>query len=174
MNKCSQLSTRIISYLKRDDIVASNDFPGFAVCVLFWKYSFGSLVPYPDREAAGRQGTPVWPSSQIFFGSKSSPTTIKFCSSYIMEESWALKSRVPISSTLLPSPPSAISKSAKEGKLKLQTLCIFNHNHLGNSNLTQNGWCKKNHLLTSQGEWKSKSWQWGEDIMAHGIKRKDS
>ena len=46
--------------------------------------------------------------SQIFFMSKSwasSPMTIKFCSSYIMEESWALKSRVPIFNSS-PSPPS--------------------------------------------------------------------
>ena len=57
----------------------------------------------------------------------------------------------------------AISKSAKEGKLKLQTFCIFNHNHLGKSNLTGNGWCKK-HLLASQAEWKSKSWWWGDII----------
>ena len=45
---------------------------------------------------------------QIFFMSKSwasSPMTIKFCSSYIMEESWALKSRVPIFNSS-PSPPS--------------------------------------------------------------------
>ena len=38
---------------------------------------------------------------------------------------------------LLSGPAAAISKSAKEGKLKLQSLCIFNHNHLGNSNLTE-------------------------------------
>ena len=41
----------------------------------------------------------------------------------------------------------AIKKSANEGKLKLQTFCIFNDNHLGNSNLTE--WMMQNHLPAS-------------------------
>ena len=52
MNKCSQLSTRIISFS-----------PDFQFMFPFENIFWGG--PYPDREAAGRQGTPVWPSPEI-------------------------------------------------------------------------------------------------------------
>ena len=91
-------------YLESDDIVIS---PGFAVRFPFENIFFGSLLTLTEKKQPGKGHQSRHPttlvllhllialqsfstlvtSSQIFLRSKSSPMTIKFCCSYIMEES---------------------------------------------------------------------------------------